>query len=90
MPISVILWVTGQAVEQEVNPALDKADSQMKYLIAKVQRSKAVERDLFCCEIPAVHVLHLSLFALVSGVRGIDLASQHLPPTANIFTCQGS
>lgn len=40
-----MLWVTGQAVEQEVNPALDKADSQMKCLIAKVQRSKAVEPE---------------------------------------------
>lgn len=91
MPISVILWVTGQAVEQEVNPALDKADSQMKCLIAKGTEIKSCgARDLLCCEIPAVHVLHLSLLALVSGVRGIDLASQHLPPTANIFTCQGS
>jgi len=77
-------------MEQEVNPALDIADSQMKCLIAKVHRLKACgARGLLFCEIPAVHVLHLFLFALVSGTCGIDLASQHLPLTANIFTCQG-
>lgn len=46
VPISVVLWVTGQAMEQEVNPALDIADSQMKCLIAKVHRSKAVEAEV--------------------------------------------
>lgn len=46
MPISAVLWVIAQAVEQEVNPALDIADSQMKGLIAKVHRSKAVEPEV--------------------------------------------
>lgn len=46
VPISVVLWVTDQAMEQEVNPALDIVDSQMKCLIAKVHRSKAVEPEV--------------------------------------------
>lgn len=45
-PISVVLCVTGQAMEQEVNPALDITDSQMKCLIAKVHRSRAVEPEV--------------------------------------------
>lgn len=45
-PISVVLCVTGQAMEQEVNPALNITDSQMKCLIAKVHRSRAVEPEV--------------------------------------------
>lgn len=46
VPIPVALQVTGQAMEQKVNPALDITDSQMKCLITKVHRSKAVEPEV--------------------------------------------
>lgn len=46
VPISVVLWVTGQAMEWKVNPALNRAGSQMKCLIAKVHRSQPMEPEV--------------------------------------------